>query len=335
MIQLDDSSETNDLIHKEEVDIYKVYSVKNVKSYTHSEFNAWGVETTTISYPGAQNMYFAFDTFYENAFSHWVFECAIYLPLYKLMKARIPNLKLYLKSAKTYKTLFCKYFDIHNDDIVYEFDVTHQSVCYFPSPISALNAPCLHPDYVKHVGLFWDNFRPLESCKLGLISDCGLSLNNAKHHHEVDLTVHGSIGIAAIESHVVTVLPRQTKENYTHNDRIVPFNKIIEYVTTIPNHMILHTDTVEDLNYQIEVLRKSKNIVLADGAAFQVNGMFCYNKNIIVSGPLFSKVQGCTFHKLGYIVERITRQNKSVLFIAEEDMACKQIEVCNNNETIN
>jgi hypothetical protein len=314
MIKLDDSSETNDLIHKEEVDIYKVYSIKNVKSYTHSDLTVWSVETTPISDPGVQNMYFAFDTIYENAFGHWVFECAIYLPLYKLLRARIPNLKLYLKSAKTYKTLFCKYFDIHKDDVVYEFDVAHQSVCYFPSPISALNVPCLHTDYVKHLDLFWDNFR----------------LFNARNHHEVDLNVCGHTGIDAVESHVVTVLPRQKKENYNSNDREVPFNKIIEYVTTIPDHVLLHTDAVEDLQHQIEVLRKSKIIVLTDGAAFHVNGMFCYNKNIIVSGPLFSKTQGCTFHKSGYIIEKIIRQNKSVLFISEEDSACKQIELFSN-----
>ena len=84
-------------------DIYSYKIIKNVAKVTPS-FNKWTIETNQIypsnySYPSNDSSYyFIIDTLLHDAFAHWVFESAIYLPLFLLLKEKYyPNLKLYIR----------------------------------------------------------------------------------------------------------------------------------------------------------------------------------------------------------------------------------------------
>lgn len=293
MIHINDLSETNDQMQKEYIDDFKIYSVRNPRSYVHVSFNSWVIETcnpeTSNSCP--INIYFAAETLYNDAFSHWVFETAIYLPLFKKLKVQYPDLKLYLKNMRQYKILFCKYFGIEPEDIVYTFDTSLQSKCYFPSPISALNDTCLNPKYVDYLNRFMD---------------CFLDAENK-------------------EIYSVNIMPRQIKENYKGNDRSISFDVIIELTNTISNRIITMTDSIDNLQSQIDVVRCSKVNVFTDGSPFLVNGMFSHNKHIIVSGQMCTDSQSINYLKLRYIRQKIINQNKSVSFIHGQEDSVKKI----------
>jgi hypothetical protein len=292
-IRIDDHSETNDQIHKEYIDDFKIYSVKNIQSYTHVNFNSWhiNVGNSETTYTSKIQHYFAADTFIHTAFSHWVYETGIYLPLFKKLKAIYPDTKIYFQDKRQFKILFCKYFEIEDEDIVYSFDTSIPSICYFPSPISALNETYLNPTYVTYLNRFMDYFIDKENKEI----------------------------------YSVNIMPRQTKENYKGNDRIIQFDKIIESTSVIENRIITLTDSIDNLQSQIDAIRFSKVNVFTDGSPFLVNGMFSHNKHIIVSGQMCTDSQSMTYHKLGYIRQRIIDKNKSVSFIQGQDDTVEKI----------
>jgi hypothetical protein len=117
-------------------EIYQYTEFKNVIRVAN-HWNKWMIEIGNINTSSNVSYYLVIDTIYHEAVFHWVAECAIYLPFFNILKNKYPTIKLYLKGFKTFKKLFCDYFDIKQHDIVYNLD--HSNVCIFPMPISALN----------------------------------------------------------------------------------------------------------------------------------------------------------------------------------------------------
>lgn len=167
-------------------DIYTVYKVSNVLCYSYENYNSWKLK---ISSGNLENYYFIIDTLYDDAFAHWIFESAIYLPLYNSLKKIYPHLKLLLKQEKKYKKIFCDFFGIK--DVVYNLE--SNNVCFFPSPISSLNNNDISFEWKTHVIKFKDCFSTVLDLKYEFV-----------------------------------ILPRQTAENYKNNDRTIDFNNLIK-----------------------------------------------------------------------------------------------------------
>jgi len=233
----------------EMIDIYKIYHVKNVISYSlcGNTYNRWNIETATQS-TEAGHMYLILDTFYHEAFSHWVFESGVYLELFNRLRKLYP-IKLVLKARRTYKSLFCKFFHIEEDDIVY--DIQPGNTCIFPSPISAMNDRTISEQYTKQLIRFYDSFAPYRT------------------------------GPKSID---ILLLPRQVKENYKGNDRTYCVNELLAYVSGKGSHRVLHTDEITDLREQIRQVSSARNLILTDGSPFLVNAMFTENARIYVLG---------------------------------------------------
>jgi len=242
-----ESTIETDNISIEHVDIYKVFIVKNVISYLGS-VDHWDIQVTNNN---SDDIYFIIDGEHDGAFGHWVFESSIYLlELFQLLKAKYPTIKLHLKSQKKFKKLFCDLFNIDNETIVYDLP-TNGSTCIFPSPISFLNEEKLAVTYEEIINRYFVFFNSIQSDNI--------------HTNEY------------------LIMPRQTKENYAPNDRIVSCLDIIDYFQTSSNqYEVLHTDFINTLSEQINKLRGSKNIILTDGSAMFVNGLFSRNSTIIV-----------------------------------------------------
>jgi hypothetical protein len=291
MIHIRDTTEASDKVMVETIDIYKVYSVHNVSTYSDSGHDTFNISCYEPSDGGDMNYYFALDGFFNDAFAHWIFESAIYLPLFRLLQQRHPHIKLFTKSRKTYTRLFCNYLGFSDADMVYTFDTTCPSICYFASPISSLIQNEITEAYKQHVDRFWDMFRA----------------------DSVEMI------------HPVAVLPRQQKENYQGNDRVIPFDTILQYTSRIKDSVILHTDTVTDLAEQIAVIHGSAVIVVTDGSPFLVNGMFSYNKHILVSGQCCTYGQAIRFKKIAYIIDKIKRQNLSASYIETQGDTCNRL----------
>lgn len=232
---------------QEHIGIYKTFKVNNVKSYTNdTNFNSWIIDTFDDNTPEHMHTYFIIDTLFDRAFSHWVFECAVYLDLFLLLKEKYPNIKLHLKNKRTFKLLFCRLFGIKEEDIVYNLE--HSNISIFPSPISFMNNTNLPQEYIEQLRVFFLRFNQYKS---------------------------------NVVSPATLIMPRQSKENFDGNDRSYKTDRIGECFKSKP-YEYFHTDTVTDLRYQIQKVSSANTIILTDGSPFLVNGMFAQNARIMV-----------------------------------------------------
>ena len=269
---------------------YKVYEVENVTGYKYVNFNSWELEVNDIVINNSLNeniveYYFIADTFIDEAFLHWVVETGIYLPLFITLKKSYPTLKLVLRSEKVYKKLFCDFFGIK--DIVYSIEPNN--ICFFPSPISALNDNNITDEFIKQTRIFRDYFIPTSPLE-----------------------------------HEFVILPRQTKENYAPNDRAFCFKNLINHLGE--RARILNTDEITKLEDQINIVNSGKNICVTEGSPFYVNGLFCKNKNIyVVDISEGYKHQPELYIKMKFILE-LHKEYNNVIYISQIDLIIKTIE---------
>jgi len=171
-----------------ELDSYKLFTVEQVSTYSYENNNSHTVQLSTGI---IENYYFIIDTQYDDAFGHWVFESAIFLPVFKKLQNLYPKIKLVLKRKKTFKDLFCIFFNI---EPVYKIEANN--LCIFPTPITALNDNHITDDYKKYVYTFRSYFQT-----------------------------------ETVNQYENIVMPRQSKENYYGNDRQYNFQPLIEKLT--------------------------------------------------------------------------------------------------------
>jgi hypothetical protein len=281
-----------------EVDSYQFLQVSNVTSYAfcQSTMNTWIVHTdassaTTSSVP----VYLIIDHYSSDAFAHWVYESAIYLPAYPTLKAMYPSLKLVLSAKKDFKRLFCNYLKVPESDIVYTIP-EGPNHCLFPSPISNLSYK-EPPSVLRDV--YYERF-------FKLFEDCP---------------------VVPKEPVDYLIMPRQSKENYTGNERSDPFEAIYNYFKLHPSksHRILHTDTITDLIDQINELRSAKVIICHDGSALTVNGMFVRNK-IILPVYIITPYQASVYPSVGTLLMSIAERNSNDLhYLATDRSVVKYI----------
>jgi hypothetical protein len=270
-------------------DIYKLYVVKNVDSYCLLDFTTHKIEVKSVLIPDVETSYYLvidFDTSHE-AFAHWVYESAIYLPIFGRLKETYQNIRILLNGRKRFKTLFLNFFNIPESDVCYSIDSESNNVCIFPSPISAFNDNSLFSDrYTRIVDRFIDIF-------------------------------HNYVTVPMLEPrYEYMVLPRQVLENYICNDRTYNLDFIYEMIQAeCKSYCILNTDGIMDLADQISVVRSSPNVVVTDGSPFLVNNMFCRNQNIYVVDTM-TVGQSTLYVKLKYIRDRVSViNNNSIQYI--------------------
>ena len=262
-------------------DTYKVYEVENVSGYIYANFNSWELERNDMLNDTIvpDNYYFIADTLYDEAFVHWVLETGIYLPLFITLKKTYPNLKLVLRSKRIFKKLFCDFFGIK--DVVYSLEPNN--VCFFPSPISALNDKSISDEFKKQTRIFRNYFTPTSPVE-----------------------------------HEFVILPRQIKENYAPNDRKISFQNLINYLDK--RARILNTDEITKLEDQINIVNSGKNICLSEGSPFYVNGLFCKNKTIYVVDISEGYKEQCKIYiKLTFLLE-LFKEINNVIYISQTEL---------------
>jgi len=257
--------------------IYQYTEIQNVITL-ETPYNKWTVEVDSNIKNIDNSYYLIIDTLYHDSFFHLVAECAIYLPLFIILKRKYPSLKLYLKEFKSYKKLFCDFFDITQTDIVY--NLVPSNVCIFPMPISSLN--------INTIGDHWK-----------------LQIDYLIH----ELTLKCADNPKNIQN---LLLPRQNKENFKNNDRTYDTTDIHNNIQN-STCITLNTDEIVDLNDQIKTVNSSVNVILTGGSPYFTNGLFCKNSHIIVLDA-FVVSQINMFVKLKYIHDKICEHNQ-VFFI--------------------
>lgn len=284
-ITIDPTTETNDTVQKEVIEGVSFYSVRNVCMYEiHDTTTAMTFEPTCTT---ELCVYFLIDGAEHEAFGHWVYESAVFLPFFHLLKVKYPTIKLVRQGNRTYKRLFCKYFDIDEKDVVGEIDTDSSNLCIFPEAGMHLTMTEVTSQFKCIINRFWKEVEQrMPNPPSEMIEYC--------------------------------LMPRQTKENYICLERVVPFDKIREFLTmrTIP-YRVLETDTITDLNDQIRSVQSAQTIILVDGSALLVNGLFCKGKTILVNGNNTVRLR-TAYPRMMFIVEVIQKQNNGFFFVDQD-----------------
>jgi hypothetical protein len=277
-IFIDDTSSHKSLLIE---DLYKLFIVENVVRYSYDKDTIHNIHVSSEPVTGQEQHYFVIDLVYHEAFMHWVFESAIYLPIFHHLKKIYKDMKLVLNGRKQYKTLFLNFFAIPESDIVYQDDMSAKNICLFPSPISSLNANSISETYKKILSNFLHVFQTY--------------IHSVKQKYDC------------------IVMPRQTKENYVANDRTYDMTHIYKSLNEKNiKYLVLNTDEITDLTEQITSVRSSSNIILVDGSAFTVNNIFCIKSKIFVIGNI-TPSQAQRFVKLKYIIDTISKVNGNTI----------------------
>lgn len=235
------------------IEDYKIYQINNIENIgvKEQEYYGWNVSYDERANLTTEHYYFIIDGLYHNAWSHWVEESAIYLPLYLKLKSLFPSLKIYSFEKKGYKNAMYKAFNIPQEDIVYELNKSNNT-CLFPYYVSLGDhrTPFL---FFKHMKTFYNWI--IEKCP-------------------------------PIEKDIdVLYLPRGSKENCQQNDRQIPVQAdLIQVLSRYKNVKILFTDSVENMIEQWTLVRRAKTIILNEGSSLLINGFFALNSHIISLG---------------------------------------------------
>ena len=274
---------------------------KNVKSQT---CNISTSELIFEYYDSNQNnnniltFFFLFETTFDSAFFHWIYESAIYLSYYIELKSKYPELKLLVKQnpKRSYKNLLFKALNISENDIYWltneEFNDCKTVYVNIPSNNICINT---RPHYINTIQIKNENsFKELVyKFKNILLTNCEIIYSLEKTNENL-------------------FFPRSKKENYLPNDRIINYDKVYNF---LEGKKYIEYDTINttSLADQIKLLASSQNIFLDWGASFFVNGLFCRNSNIYI---LKSEA---LLNQLGYqgssIIYNIIKEFNNIIYI--------------------
>jgi capsular polysaccharide biosynthesis protein len=258
--------------------VYKLHLVENVQLYTMTkDYTNRYFELSGSGGSFEKKHYFAIDLVHHDAFGHWVYESAVYLPLFRRLQELYPGIQLLLKGKKRYKTMFLQFFNIDEADVSYSIDGNFFNLCLFPSLITSLNDNMFFTEDYKRISMiFMHIFRDYDTP-------------------------------ASIVSYDRVIMPRQTLENYKNNDRKYPIMyDIIEKYKA--NSLVINTDELTDLTEQIRMVRSAPVVMLTDGSPFLVNILFCRNQSIYVVDNI-TENQNARFFKFRFIVDTICNMN--------------------------
>jgi len=229
-------------------DIYKMIEVKNVSSIEYNTDNTMQIITDTIE-TTSTTILFLLDTPQHEAFGHWVFESAIYLPLLQKSQIKYNNLKIVSPLTVPYKKLFFDYFKITSNIIIPSIEEKN-NISYIPNfEICSLNRGNYLQEYTDMLKLFLNFFTP--------------SYQVLKYINTL-------------------VLPRHKKFNFKIAERTVDTSDIENNLSLDGDDKVFDSSSISTLNEQINMIRCAKNIIVPDGSAALVNGIFAINSKIII-----------------------------------------------------
>jgi hypothetical protein len=219
-----------------------------------------------------------FEIRYHQAFSHWVFESAVFLREFKHLKLVYPNLKILVNKNphRSYKNLFFNLFGILDSDIMYLDNIEDDTVDYNNIPP---NSACIIMENLTHNSIAPDVERT-KNLYTQFYNDiqCIMNCTIHKQNHYCDL--QESSKFKKIKN---LWLPRNNIENYKANDRNPDYTRI-KQILSLKSHVVYDTILTKDFLEQIKLLTDSEEIYLDLGGSLYVNGFFCVNSVINVIG---------------------------------------------------
>ena len=262
----------------------------NVKSYTLIE-DLWQITFNNIEdHPEKEiQPYFIMSREYiSDAFFHWVFEDCIYIEEYYKLKNEIPNLKIHIGNNRDFKRIFLKYLQVNPEDIVCNLEPIN--ICYFPDT--------LHINSITKCKKYFD--------RTNNILDKYISYFAPQKKEDIQKTIP------------ILYLPRQNKENFIGSNRYYITQEIEKLILLLDDrNKILNTDTITDLNDQINMIRSSYLIFVTDGSAALVNSSFAYNSHVIILGNYLMTIQCRDNLYFKLLMDKNKSRNLSLDYISE------------------
>jgi len=258
-----------------ELDCYKFAIYFNVLKY-----NIGADHTITVEYDykikdEQQEVYLMLDSVSHHAFAHWIFDSATYLPLFNKLKKLFPTIKIVLFEARKYKSLVLKYFNIDETRIVYQFN-TSNNICIFPQfYVNAIENNRVSIDFYSYMNKLFDVFNtPIIK-----------------------------------KTTAILIMPRHETENNSIIKHYVNTQDIEKNLLICPLNKCINTSKLNSLQEQIDLITSSRVVIIPDGSASLVNGMFAKN-SIIISLGLTTYYQSFTdSHKIKIIIKKIAQNN--------------------------
>ena len=264
-----------------EIDEYKINKYEYVKTYyyMHCSPELHIDLSDDINNTNSKDYYYIFDCPGKDAFAHFVYESFIFYPIFQKIANIYPSIKILTTIDKKYVKNLFKFFNITNKIINKIENINN--ICFF-SPIVSLNDHNIDQElYIKHINLFSNYIT-----------------NN----------------IALFDKQNILFLPRNTKENYSGNDRIIyGTDNIKEHIIKIGG-LVIDTYELNDIGLQFSKINSFNTIILDFGSSFLVNGIFLKNKKIIILDNFGISSQINNFISIK-ILYTIIKNNNTIHFI--------------------
>lgn len=217
------------------------------------------------------SFFLLFETCFDSAFAHWIYESAIYLIYFFELKLEYPELKILVKKnpKRSYKNLFFKALNINENDIHW-IENEECSDCTTVHTNIPINNVCINtkPQYMNTVELI----------NVVLLKELIVNFRNK---------IINNLTIAYPEEKIIEHLffPRSKLENCSQNDRIISYDSVYAILEG-KDYVIYDTINTINLKDQLELLISSKHIFLDWGSSMLVNGLFCKDSIILISNVL-------------------------------------------------
>jgi hypothetical protein len=264
-----------------EIDEYKINKYENVLTYNYIHCTPEvHIYLSSDKYDEtSKDCYYIFDCPATDAFAHFVYESFIFYPIFQKIANIYPSIKILTKNNKKYVKNLFNFFNIKNE-IINKIENSN-NICFF-SPIVALNDHNINQElYVKHINLFSNYIT-----------------NN----------------ITFFDKQNILFLPRNTKENYSGNDRIIHGSDNIKEHIIIFGGSVIDTYELNDIGLQFSKINSFNTIILDFGSSFLVNCIFLKNKKIIIldNYGMSSQINDYISYNILY---NIIKNNNTIHFI--------------------
>jgi len=237
-----------------QLNTYKVYSATNVISITMKKQGqlAWDLEYLDGNSDTHKVCYLYIDCEQADAFAHWVFESAYFLPLFKELQKEYPLIKILSYKDKNYMNCIYRGCEIKESEITHHIEDT-SNIIFFPEASSL----AVHSNRT----MFMDHIHSFYSFLTYTISPVKKSLP-------------------------ILYLPRGTRENFKANDRTIPCQEgLVEFLPkAFPGSEVFFTDKVTNIKDQIEKVRSAELLILDYGSNLMFNGFFGETCTVLVIG---------------------------------------------------
>jgi hypothetical protein len=235
---------------KEEV-IQCFSNVSHFRNLEHKEPQEFVWEITydekTLPKDTSVPIYFILDSFNHDAFSHWVYENAVWLGAFVQLQKAYPSMRIVIQKWKESKKLYFNYYNIPLDRVCLQSEMEPKNYCFFHT-YTSFNDKQIPSIYFHNL------------------------MNYKTKIDSLDVT----------KKIPLLYLPRGTKENLLgFNNRMYNVQDDLKLFVKQLGGTVYETDSTKNLNDQIQIVKESSIILLDYGSNLWVNGVFAENSHII------------------------------------------------------